>query len=142
MSRWIPILARTPSGKSQFVCRYCGRTTVVPDKECRIAPALATGGLGKHPDAGLKCQELEKRDRQVVTASITWNAIFRSENLMARLRSLSDTEAVALIRKDRALLFDLLMLTAEKVCSREGNGYLAQHLSKALEYMRTELCGK
>lgn len=33
-SRWVPIIATSPSGKRQWVCRCCGRVSVTPDKNC------------------------------------------------------------------------------------------------------------
>lgn len=43
MSRWISLIATSPSGKTLFVCRMCGRTSPVPDKECREVPYTAHG---------------------------------------------------------------------------------------------------
>ena len=38
MSRWIPIYATTPSGKTLFVCVMCGRKSPTPDKICPEIP--------------------------------------------------------------------------------------------------------
>ena len=34
--RWVPIELKTRTGKQQFVCTYCGRVSIYPDKECPI----------------------------------------------------------------------------------------------------------
>lgn len=43
-SRWIPIVATSPSGKSQWVCRCCGRVSVTPDKTCPKDALVVMGG--------------------------------------------------------------------------------------------------
>lgn len=43
MSRWISLVATSPSGKTLFVCRMCGRISPTPDKECKEPPAIAHG---------------------------------------------------------------------------------------------------
>ena len=42
MSRWVELYSTTPSGKTLFVCRMCGRTAPTPDKECRELPNTTT----------------------------------------------------------------------------------------------------
>lgn len=34
MYRWVELLVTSPSGKRQWMCRYCGRISTAPDKEC------------------------------------------------------------------------------------------------------------
>lgn len=41
MSRWVPIYATTPSGKTLFVCLMCGRKSPTPDKTCPEIPEAA-----------------------------------------------------------------------------------------------------
>lgn len=50
--RWIPIKRTTPSGKSQFVCSICGRTSIAPDKDCPVWEDLTFGPMS--------CKELEE----------------------------------------------------------------------------------
>lgn len=38
MSRWIPLYATSPSGKTLFVCLMCGRISPTPDKVCAVPP--------------------------------------------------------------------------------------------------------
>ena len=38
MTRWVELYATTPSGKTQFVCRICGRKSVAPDRSCPEPP--------------------------------------------------------------------------------------------------------
>ena len=46
MSRWVPLVATSPSGKTLFVCRMCGRMSPTPDKECKDPPFVAHGSQG------------------------------------------------------------------------------------------------
>lgn len=40
MSRWAELYKTTPSGKTLFVCRCCGRITPVPDRSCPAPPEV------------------------------------------------------------------------------------------------------
>lgn len=40
-SRWIKLYATSPSGKTLFVCKYCGRQSPTPDRVCQIPPFAA-----------------------------------------------------------------------------------------------------
>lgn len=40
MSRWIELYATSPSGKTLFVCKYCGRISPLPDKTCNKPPEV------------------------------------------------------------------------------------------------------
>jgi hypothetical protein len=40
MSRWVELYATSPSGKTLFVCRFCGRTSPCPDKDCATPPSV------------------------------------------------------------------------------------------------------
>jgi len=140
MSRWISILATTPSGKAQFICKYCGRKSVIPDKVCRDLPTLNTGGGTLHPLRGKTCEELEKIEAQRIKTDITWNAIPRAETFVDRLRGVSREEAVALLRRDRLLFLDYVAVTASKLSHRaRGEVTVLVRLEEALRYARTEL---
>ena len=56
-SRWIPIAVPSPSGKQQYVCLNCGRTSYFPDKAC---PELYDGS---EPD----CESFELQQLQKIT---------------------------------------------------------------------------
>ena len=38
MSRWIELYCTSPSGKTLFVCKFCGRISPLYDKECPALP--------------------------------------------------------------------------------------------------------
>ncbi len=40
MSRWVVLYATTPSGKTLFVCRICGRKSPTPDRSCPAPPEV------------------------------------------------------------------------------------------------------
>jgi hypothetical protein len=40
MSRWLELYATSPSGKTLFVCRMCGRISPTPDRECSALPQV------------------------------------------------------------------------------------------------------
>lgn len=45
MNRWKTLTKTSPSGKTMFVCMSCGRTSPVPDADCREkVVAYASGG--------------------------------------------------------------------------------------------------
>lgn len=54
MSRWILLHKTSPSGKSLFVCRMCGRITPAPSKTCD-----PDSGVGNNV-IGVSCQLLEE----------------------------------------------------------------------------------
>lgn len=43
MSRWVSLVTTSPSGKALFVCRMCGRTSPMPDRDCGEPPKVAYG---------------------------------------------------------------------------------------------------
>lgn len=58
-SRWMEIIATTPSGKTQFVCRICGAKTIAPDKKC--AKPFTAETLGGHGDSyDYECHVVEE----------------------------------------------------------------------------------
>jgi hypothetical protein len=52
-SRWAPIVATSPSGKTQFVCLVCGRISQAPDKQCS-----GTVLRCKDPDSRITCESV------------------------------------------------------------------------------------
>ena len=53
-SRWMPIIATSPSGKAQFVCSVCGRLSCTPDTRCP-KPLCCDD-----PDWTISCEEVER----------------------------------------------------------------------------------
>lgn len=53
MSRWVELYATSPSGKTLFVCRMCGRKSPTPDKACGARPET-------YQRAPLECAMLEE----------------------------------------------------------------------------------
>lgn len=145
MSRWVRILATTPSGKAQFICRFCGRKSIAPDKRCTELPNLSTGGLGIHKDAGLTCEQLEAemmRKEKDAAYAISWNAIPKAETIAQRVRQCLDEEyAVSIIQKDRAIVTKYLGTIARKVSDRVRSGDVtaAVRLENALRYAVEEI---
>jgi len=60
MSRWTPLYATSPSGKTLFVCRMCGRITPLPDKECSVLPVVSDG------KAAMTCSLLEEIEESLI----------------------------------------------------------------------------
>lgn len=53
-SRWVELYATSPSGKTLFVCRFCGRISPTPDKACAVLPDVVSYKLA------LPCEILEE----------------------------------------------------------------------------------
>jgi hypothetical protein len=62
--RWVKLNCTSPSGKTLFVCRYCGRVSATPDKSC---PTTLRGGEG-----GADALTCAKLDRDGIPASWRW----------------------------------------------------------------------
>ena len=43
-TRWVALVATSPSGKSQWVCSCCGRLSATPDVSCPIGAHVTIGG--------------------------------------------------------------------------------------------------
>lgn len=140
MSRWVRLLATTPSGKTQFMCRYCGRKSLYTDKECKDLPILSTGGGAVHPLRGRTCRELGEVEEKRVRTSIVWNAIPRAEALAERVAALPLDTVTAIIRDDRLLFLDFVAHTVSKLTTRvKGDVTALVRLEEALRFARTEL---
>lgn len=55
MSRWIELYATSPSGKTLFVCRMCGRKSPTPDRTCPEPPEVCY-------KAAISCELLEEME--------------------------------------------------------------------------------
>lgn len=113
MSRWIELIATTPSGKAQFVCRYCGRVDVTTSRECKPLTVF-TGGPGQHPLNKTSCADLEEQELERVRTSIVWNAIGRADTLVQTL-SQGTLDAVAALRRDRLFILEYMYLVFREV---------------------------
>ncbi len=61
MSRWVELYATTPSGKTLFVCRICGRKSPTPDRVCREPPEV-------YQKLALPCELLEEMEGALAEA--------------------------------------------------------------------------
>lgn len=55
MSRWVELYATSPSGKTLFICRMCGRKSPTPDRTCASPPEA-------YQRAPLECALLEEME--------------------------------------------------------------------------------
>jgi hypothetical protein len=60
VSRWVELYATTPSGKTLFVCRMCGRTSPAPDRGCPALPSTVSWKLS------LACDLLEEIEAALI----------------------------------------------------------------------------
>lgn len=56
MSRWLELYTTSPSGKTLFVCRMCGKISPAPTRECREPPSTDRSGW----KPALPCSVLEE----------------------------------------------------------------------------------
>jgi hypothetical protein len=80
--RWIRIRETTPSGKTQFVCRYCGRKTPAPG-DCPRPPQIPEDG-----GPILTCKQLEQRDRNELLHPILSALVLGSEKVCTTIHEL------------------------------------------------------
>ena len=55
MTRWVELYATSPSGKTLFVCRICGRKSVTPDRNCPEPPDV-------YQKMALPCELIEEME--------------------------------------------------------------------------------
>lgn len=58
-SRWVELYATSPSGKTLFVCRMCGRISPTPDRNCPEPPATVQW------KGGASCAVLEEMESAI-----------------------------------------------------------------------------
>ena len=46
-TRWVALVATSPSGKSQWTCTCCGRVSTTPDVTCPVGALVTAGGVTK-----------------------------------------------------------------------------------------------
>lgn len=73
MSRWIELYATSPSGKTLFVCKFCGDITPAPTKACPNPPevvsykqTLSCALLAEIEEACISVGEKEKQEFPVL----------------------------------------------------------------------------
>jgi hypothetical protein len=71
MSRWLELYATSPSGKTLFVCRMCGRVTPAPDKECPSPPTVDSSKLAM---SCLLLEEIESALKDVGEVHVPLNS--------------------------------------------------------------------
>jgi len=114
----MPILETTPSGKTQFVCLYCGRLTPAPTKGCSQLPVIPEW----HEYHGLPCEKIEERERARF-AQQTGTCVLRASTLVERLfdqfkivsktkkldlKNKAQVEAAEVIKADRHAVMNLV----------------------------------
>jgi len=113
MSRWIELVATSPTGKATFVCRYCGDVTPVPAKVCPVPPMVAGSPYGK------ACHELEAEARDRLIHPMLRNAVVRLYALDSTLsKTPTIAERVKILRADRELI---LRIAGQAVAQRGGD---------------------
>jgi len=60
MSRWVELYTTSPSGKTLFVCKYCGRISPLPDRTCSSPPEVVSW------KASLSCEILEELESALI----------------------------------------------------------------------------
>lgn len=110
--RWVQLFKTSPSGKTLFVCRGCGRVTPAPTP-CTQKPELPEW----HHYHGLTCDEIEQREIALFLHPILMNAILRSKMLAEQIKSKGVQTAQQLVRGDRKAVADTIILAASRVLS-------------------------
>lgn len=134
MSRWISVTATSPSGKTLFICRHCGRKSVTPDVACYTSPSLPAW----HPQWGKKCQELEEEEKNRVLHPLIQGRIYTITNLADKLRRTKLVDREALLRRDRSSVVDLCVLAVLKALSPDHEQSKSQ-LQHALQIVREDV---
>jgi hypothetical protein len=107
--RWIQLITTSPSGKTLFVCRSCGRVTPGPSA-CKDKPEIPAW----HKYHGLTCEEIEEREKDQILHPILKNAVVRSKVLAEALLSGSARTAAGKIKTDRQAVCDLVIHAVNK----------------------------
>jgi len=83
--RWIEILAKTPSGKTQFTCKYCGRTSPTPDKTCPTPPFQPVVMQANKPLVFESCAEIEDRELKLRTHPVLKNLLLTTKDICRKI---------------------------------------------------------
>jgi hypothetical protein len=82
-NRWTTIVATTPSGKTQFVCRICGRMSPIPDNTCPEGFKHTTLGNAYT----YRCEDVEKAIHKKMAHEAPELLMWRNElALMGKMR--------------------------------------------------------
>lgn len=134
--RWIQLFKTSPSGKTLFVCRVCGRVTPAPTP-CTEKPELPDW----HKYHGLTCEEIEKKERDSFLHPILMNAVVRSKMLVNEIQGRGIRSAQLLVKQDRKAVCDLLIVAVNRAMEQ----LVAQDRGRvwdALDTVRQELVKK
>lgn len=82
--RWRPLVATSPSGKTLFSCRYCGRVSPLPDKQCPDFP-FRPEYMGGPADA---CHVLEERELKKAADILDSWSISTLEEMVSRVKEI------------------------------------------------------
>lgn len=153
MSRWIELASKSPSGKTLFVCRYCGQHAYAPDKACAKPPTTTRVSAAPTEPTYSKetCAEREEADAawlcSELHASILWNAIPRARALAHQLLQVDrEEQAAMMLREDRDHVMEYVCAFVAKRAQeiREGrfvntplSVYLA--LNESFEELRKQM---
>ena len=103
--RWIALVRTSPSGKTLFVCKYCGVVSPAPST-CRESPTTPDW----HAYHGLTCEEIEDRESMKIQDlhPILRMSIVRSTTLYSKVYKLGLHKGAEAIRQDRRAVLDLV----------------------------------
>lgn len=134
--RWIQIFKTSPSGKTLFVCRGCGRVTPAPGP-CSEKPELPDW----HRYHGLSCEEIERKEEDSFLHPILMNAVVRSKMLVADIQGKGVRAAQRAVKHDRKSVCDTLIVAMNRAMAQ----WTAQDRGRvwdAIDTVRQELVKK
>lgn len=133
MSRWVVLDAVSNSGKTLFVCRYCGTRSVSPNKECNALPS------GIRFDDSRTCAEREDEYNDRLIHPIQRNALLRLSSLLERLLKLKTKKArLDLLRSDRGVVLSTVKHAIMKH-GKKGDLIRIWDVNDDIENIRKEL---
>lgn len=78
--RWVEIFKTTNSGKTLFVCVYCGRTSPTPDISCPATVWDSEYIERTYPQHGT-CEEMERRENEHFKQLSPWQFMGRASSV-------------------------------------------------------------
>jgi len=106
VARWVKILSTSPSGKTQFICKFCGRTTPLPDKVCPSLPYQPA-----HFPQTPSCSELEAHELQKLVNPLLLERVLPLSELSGQVLKLgrrrnTQPKVFLLLKQQREVLLD------------------------------------